>query len=502
MNPAISTRHCSLRWEHAALSGGSKTDAAMTPHDGATPQGAGQDSSVQDSSSGYPSVGPEFTFYLKDLSTNGVFVNSKRLGKNLEVVLKEGDLVQLVRAKSERQDWQKYQMGYTFVPKVVEAQRAVTRDVRADYLLDEGILGKGAFAVVRLGTNKQTGHRAAVKIINLKKAEIHARQGQGQKQQAVFLKLSQPQEDAKPKKPVPKVETARDKQMREIDILKKLNHPNTIRIYEVYLSETECHIVMELATGGDLFHLIKKRGALPPADSLIVFQQLIYAVEYLHDNGIAHRDIKPENILLGEPDDLTQIKLSDFGLAKNFGSQVELKTTVGTPMYAAPEVVHREYDPDAVQQYRMQKEFGFENPEKPEPKPYTPAVDIWSCGVVLWVMLTARAPFPRVQRNNRQTTQNNYAAGLDFTTPPMPRVSPHLKALIRSMVQPVPTERATIPQILENFWFKGVDAYESRPSAAEATLPSEPAGSPGHAADSAKPSDTGVQPLKRRRTVD
>ena len=450
-NPAVSMQHCSIRWEKIVV-GCPITD--VQPED-------------------------PFRFYFKDLSSNGAYINGTKVGKNVEVALTEGDTIDLVKPRPELK---RYQMSYTFLPKMNSAQRAVTRDVRTEYFIDDA-LGKGAFAVVRKGTSKTTGESVAIKIINLKKAEIQAQQAGDQtakKQQAVFLNLSQPE---KKEKPQVREESARDKQLREIDILKQLKHPNTIKIFDVFLSEAECYIVMELATGGDLFHLIKERGKISIDDSRIIFRQLISAVGYLHSEGIAHRDIKPENVLLGAPNDVHSIKLSDFGLAKNFGSHMQLKTTCGTPMYAAPEVVHREYDPEDVKEYHAKVNSGAEVVQRPEPLPYTPAVDVWSCGIVLWVMLTAQPPFPRKQVGDKMSRNMDYTAGLNFSTPPMPRAGSVLKGLINSMVRNDPTSRASIPQILANEWLKEGEEKVGEGSSL-LTEDSEP---------------EGLQPLKKRR---
>ena len=460
-NPAVSMRHCAV-WRRRRRRAEEKA-AAPPPVEG---DGGEDDADA-------------FDFYLRDYSSNGVYVNSTRVGKGRELVLREGDVLHLVRPSSAA--LQKYSMVYTFKPHVERAQKAATRDVRTDYYLDT-TLGAGAFAEVKLGTHRSSGDKVAVKIINLKKAEIAAAPCESQ----------QPtQDDAGVPSPSPfdiqeggggggghderrrkrrgaaaaaatvtaaRKESPREKQLREIEILKRLKHPNTVRVLEVYVSDTQCHIVMELAEGGDLFHLIKKRGSLTPVDSRTVFIQLIHAVDYLHSQGVAHRDIKPENILLARPEDVSCVKLSDFGLAKHFGSQcAELQTTCGTAMYAAPEVIHRQY---------AQREAAAAGAAKPVPLPYTPAVDIWSAGIVLWVMLTGRPPFPKKGVASRRM---DYAAGLNFTVPPIPRVSPHLRALLTSIVRNAPAERATAAEILQNVWVReGLPADAGAAAAAAA----------------------------------
>eukprot|EP01064_Diplonema_japonicum_P001799 TRINITY_DN11209_c0_g2_i3.p1 TRINITY_DN11209_c0_g2~~TRINITY_DN11209_c0_g2_i3.p1 ORF type:complete len:428 (+),score=120.17 TRINITY_DN11209_c0_g2_i3:40-1323(+) len=341
---------------------------------------------------------------LKDNSSNGVYVKGKRLGKGEEAELCHGDEVLLVKSKKE--NLQQFDMGFVVndLQKADEAQ--LKRDVAAYYFLDD-IIGKGAYAEVRRATNRATGTQVAVKVINRKKIEL----------------LSN--------------DVTLEKQWREVAILRKINHPNTVKVLDVFVSSEAIQLVMELATGGDLFDLIRKRGTISEPDAKTIFKQLTSAVSYLHNMGVAHRDIKPENILLAEQDNVRTIKLTDFGLAKVFGEGVEdsLKTTCGTPMYVAPEVLRR------------------------GPISYTESVDVWSLGIVLWVMVTAKPPFPRKRLPNGGISKNlDFERALDFNTPPLPRLSQHLKSLIKGIVMVDAAKRLTLPGINVHPWLEEEDA--------------------------------------------
>ncbi|KAJ3107161.1 Protein kinase [Phlyctochytrium bullatum] len=151
---------------------------------------------------------------------------------------------------------------------------------------------------------------------------------------------------------------------REIQYLKQLRHPHIIKLYEVITTPTDIILVIEYA-GGELFNYIVERGRMTEDDSRRFFQQIICAVEYCHEHKIVHRDLKPENVLL---DDWNQVKIGDFGLSNIMADGDFLKTSCGSPNYAAPEVISGRL---------------YEGPE----------VDVWSCGVILYVMLCGRLPF-------------------------------------------------------------------------------------------------------------
>lgn len=164
-------------------------------------------------------------------------------------------------------------------------------------------LGTGSFGKVKLALNEVTGHKVAIKIMNKKRI----------KQQGVFEKVK-----------------------REIKVLRKFNHPHIIKHFEFIDTYSDIFMVLEYASGGELFDLIQKKERLEEPEARHIFQQIISSIEYSHHHKMAHRDLKPENILL---DENNNIKLIDFGLSNSMKDSYALKTACGSPNYAAPEVI-------------------------------------------------------------------------------------------------------------------------------------------------------------------
>ncbi|CAO3619909.1 unnamed protein product [Cunninghamella blakesleeana] len=205
---------------------------------------------------------------------------------------------------------------------------------------------------------------------------------------------------------------------REIQYLKLLRHPHIIKLYEVITTATDIIMVIEYA-GKELFNYIVDIGKMSEDDARRFFQQIICAVEYCHRHKIVHRDLKPENLLL---DANNNVKIADFGLSNIMTDGDFLKTSCGSPNYAAPEVISGKL---------------YAGPE----------VDVWSCGVILYVMLCARLPFddeyiPALFRKIN---------GGIYTMPK--NISPEAKSLLASMLVVDPLKRITIQEIRQNPWF-------------------------------------------------
>eukprot|EP00158_Paraphelidium_tribonemae_P006026 Partr_v1_DN27636_c0_g1_i1_m65045 putative carbon catabolite derepressing protein kinase len=205
---------------------------------------------------------------------------------------------------------------------------------------------------------------------------------------------------------------------REIQYLKVLRHPHIIKLYEVLTTPTEIIMVMEYA-GSELFNLIVENGKMTERDARRLFQQIISAVDFCHRHNIVHRDLKPENVLL---DGDRNVKLADFGLSNLMTDGDFLKTSCGSPNYAAPEVISGKL---------------YAGPE----------VDVWSCGVILFVMLCGRLPF---DEDYIPALFKKINEGL-FTIPS--HVSAEARDLISSMLIVDPICRATIADIQRNPWF-------------------------------------------------
>ncbi|XP_068488216.1 CBL-interacting serine/threonine-protein kinase 8-like isoform X2 [Phaseolus vulgaris] len=207
----------------------------------------------------------------------------------------------------------------------------------------------------------------------------------------------------------------------EISIMKLVRHPYVVRLYEVLASRTKIYIILEFITGGELFDKIVSHGRLSEADSRRYFQQLIDGVDYCHSKGVYHRDLKPENLLL---DSQGNIKISDFGLSAFPEQGVSmLRTTCGTPNYVAPEVLsHKGYNG-------------------------APA-DVWSCGVILYVLLAGYLPFDELDL----TTLYSKIEKAQFSCPTWFPVG--AKSLMHRILDPNPEHRITIQQIRNDEWFQ------------------------------------------------
>ncbi|XP_056169142.1 CBL-interacting serine/threonine-protein kinase 3-like isoform X3 [Syzygium oleosum] len=205
--------------------------------------------------------------------------------------------------------------------------------------------------------------------------------------------------------------------------MKLIKHPHVVRLLEVMGSKTKIFIVLEFVTGGELFDKIVNNGRMGEDETRRYFQQLINAVDYCHSRGVYHRDLKPENLLL---DAYGNLKVSDFGLSA-LSQQVRddglLHTTCGTPNYVAPEVLNdRGYDGATA--------------------------DMWSCGVILFVLLAGYLPF---DDSNLMNLYKKISAA-EFTCPPW--LSFEAMKLITRILDPNPMTRITISEILEDAWFK------------------------------------------------
>ncbi|XP_038974633.1 CBL-interacting protein kinase 9 isoform X2 [Phoenix dactylifera] len=250
-------------------------------------------------------------------------------------------------------------------------------------------LGEGSFAKVKFARNVQNGDSVAIKILD--------------KDQVLRHKM---------------IELIK----REISTMKLIKHPNVVQLYEVMASKTKIYIVLEFVDGGELFDKIVKHGRLKEDEARRYFQQLLNAVDYCHSRGVYHRDLKPENLLL---DSYGNLKVSDFGLSA-FAPQIRedglLHTACGTPNYVAPEVLN---------------DKGYDGT----------ASDIWSCGVILFVLMAGYLPFdePNLMALYKKICK------ADFSCPSW--FSSGAKKLIKRILDPNPHTRITIPQILEDEWF-------------------------------------------------
>lgn len=247
-------------------------------------------------------------------------------------------------------------------------------------------LGEGSFGKVKLAYHVTTGQKVALKIINKKVLAKSDMQG--------------------------RIE-------REISYLRLLRHPHIIKLYDVIKSKDEIIMVIEYA-GNELFDYIVQRDKMSEKEARRFFQQIISAVEYCHRHKIVHRDLKPENLLL---DEHLNVKIADFGLSNIMTDGNFLKTSCGSPNYAAPEVISGKL---------------YAGPE----------VDVWSSGVILYVMLCRRLPF---DDESIPVLFKNISNGV-YTLPKF--LSAGAASLIKRMLIVNPLNRISIIEIMQDEWFK------------------------------------------------
>ncbi|CAK7239065.1 MAG: Protein kinase [Sporothrix thermara] len=263
--------------------------------------------------------------------------------------------------------------------------RIKSTDARLDQYNVIRTLGEGSFGKVKLAIHKSTGQKVALKIISRKKLISRDMTG--------------------------RVE-------REIEFLQLLRHPHIIKLYTVIKDSNDIIMVLEYA-GSELFDYIVKKGRMDEPEARRFFQQMLCAVEYCHRYRVVHRDLKPENLLL---DDKLNVKIADFGLSNIMTDGNFLKTSCGSPNYAAPEVINGKL---------------YAGPE----------VDVWSCGVILYVLLVGRLPF---DDDHIPSLFAKIAKGA-YILPSW--MSPGAAALIKKMLVVNPVQRATIEEIRQDPWF-------------------------------------------------
>ncbi|XP_043401333.1 calcium/calmodulin-dependent protein kinase type II subunit delta isoform X29 [Chelonia mydas] len=252
-------------------------------------------------------------------------------------------------------------------------------------------LGKGAFSVVRRCVKIPAGQEYAAKIINTKKL------------------------------------SARDHQKleREARICRLLKHPNIVRLHDSISEEGFHYLVFDLVTGGELFEDIVAREYYSEADASHCIQQILEAVLHCHQMGVVHRDLKPENLLLASKSKGAAVKLADFGLAIEVqGEQQAWFGFAGTPGYLSPEVLRKD--------------------------PYGKPVDMWACGVILYILLVGYPPF--WDEDQHRLYQQIKAGAYDFPSPEWDTVTPEAKDLINKMLTINPAKRITASEALKHPW--------------------------------------------------
>ncbi|KAG2490026.1 hypothetical protein HYH03_011491 [Edaphochlamys debaryana] len=211
---------------------------------------------------------------------------------------------------------------------------------------------------------------------------------------------------------------------REIEVMHHLSgHSLVVSLHRVFEDEKNVHLVMDLCQG-DLYELLRECKYLQEEKAAPLMMLAIRAVQYCHSMGVVHRDIKPENFLLSSKDDLAHIKLTDFGLSTFYQEGQVFNELLGSPYYIAPEVIKQKYGKEA---------------------------DVWSCGVMLYIMLCGEAPF--FGEGDEGIFKSIMKAKLDFSFEPWPSLSRDVKMLLRRMLVKDPRERATLEEVMGHPWF-------------------------------------------------
>ncbi|XP_043920410.1 calcium/calmodulin-dependent protein kinase type IV [Protopterus annectens] len=213
----------------------------------------------------------------------------------------------------------------------------------------------------------------------------------------------------------------------EIGVLLRLSHPNIIKLKEIFETPVEISLVLELVTGGELFDRIVEKGYYSERDAADAVKQILEAVAYLHEHGVVHRDLKPENLLYATPAPDAPLKIADFGLSKIVDDQA-MKTVCGTPGYCAPEILRG--------------------------CAYGPEVDMWSVGVITYILLCGFEPFFD-ERGDQYMFKRILNCDYDFVSPWWDDVSLNAKDLVKKLIVLDPKKRLTTQQALQHPWVTG-----------------------------------------------
>uniref|UniRef100_A0A7N0VHV1 non-specific serine/threonine protein kinase n=1 Tax=Kalanchoe fedtschenkoi TaxID=63787 RepID=A0A7N0VHV1_KALFE len=276
--------------------------------------------------------------------------------------------------------------------KLTVLSDATNGDILEHYELGRE-LGRGEFGITYMCTDVTTGERLACKSISKNKLKT-----------AVYI------------------ENVR----REVEIMKHLpKHPNIVALKKTYEDDHAVHIVMELCEGGELFDRIVARGHYTERAAANVTRTIVEVVQICHKHGVIHRDLKPENFLFGNEKETAPLKAIDFGVSTFFKSGEKFTEVLGSPYYVAPEVLKRNYGPE---------------------------VDVWSAGVILYILLCGVPPFQA--ETEQGLAQAIIRSVIDFKRDPWPKVSDNAKDLVRKMLNRDPKSRLTAQEVLDHPWLQ------------------------------------------------
>ena len=276
-----------------------------------------------------------------------------------------------------------------------------------DFALEK-TLGTGGFAVVKLATHRRTGRRYAVKIMNVTAnvggdKDAGGKGGSGSGGDAMSL----------------------EEIAEEIRITISVNKAkNAVKVYDFYQTSDHVYVVMELLEGGDLLDMLMEYGGMEEGNAARVMKELLEGMRDIHDRSITHRDLKLENIIFARRDDLKSLRIADFGLAKKMKTaRSKMADQCGTPAYVAPEVIGGQ--------------------------PYTPAVDMWAAGVILYAMLCTELPF---DEDDQLASFRRIGRG-DYHEPAVPMTT-EARSLLNGLLCVDKVQRLTAAEALGHRWIR------------------------------------------------
>ncbi|KEH41584.1 calmodulin-domain kinase CDPK protein [Medicago truncatula] len=275
---------------------------------------------------------------------------------------------------------------------LVVLKKPTGREILQQYELGRE-LGRGEFGITYLCKDRETGEELACKSISKDK-----------------LRTAIDIEDVR----------------REVEIMRHLpKHPNIVTLKDTYEDDDNVHLVMELCEGGELFDRIVAKGHYTERAAATVVKTIVQVVQMCHEHGVMHRDLKPENFLFANKKETSPLKAIDFGLSITFKPGDKFNEIVGSPYYMAPEVLKRNYGPE---------------------------IDIWSAGVILYILLCGIPPF--WAETEQGIAQAIIRSVIDFKKEPWPKVSDNAKDLIKKMLDPDPKRRLTAQEVLDHPWLQ------------------------------------------------
>ncbi|XP_050165564.1 death-associated protein kinase 2 isoform X3 [Myiozetetes cayanensis] len=265
-------------------------------------------------------------------------------------------------------------------------------------------LGSGQFAIVKRCQERSTGVEYAAKFIKKRQSRA-SRRG-----------------------------VSREEIQREVSILQQVLHPNIVELHDIYENKTDVVLILELVSGGELFDFLAQKESLSEEEATRFIKQILDGVNYLHSKKIAHFDLKPENIMLLDKNiPVPHIKLIDFGLAHKIEDGVEFKNIFGTPEFVAPEIVN--YEPLGL------------------------AADMWSIGVITYILLSGASPF--LGETKQETLANITAVNYDFDEEFFSNTSDLAKDFIQKLLVKDTRKRLTIQEALSHPWITPMDKQQA-----------------------------------------